>query len=104
MSSNKTYPCLYCGKRYNRDKMPAHIESKHLSELPEGFTPLQATYHIVNNRPLSWHRACRVCGIPTTWDENKGRYNMLCDKKSCHDTWAKKMKDEMGTAMGSNRP
>ena len=104
MSSQRKYRCPYCKKSTTRDKMPGHLERNHMDMLPEGFTPLRVTFHIVNNKPYSYTRPCRVCKGPTDWDEKKGRYNFLCNKKSCHDIWVKQMQNVMGNKMGSNRP
>lgn len=104
MASPRKYTCPYCEKKRTRDQLPGHLERNHLDSLPEGFTPLRMTFHIVNHKPLDYTRPCRICGGPTQWDEHKGRYNFLCEKKSCHDAWVKKMKETMGDKMGSNRP
>lgn len=104
MSSSRKYTCPYCKKLRTRDQLPGHLERNHLDVLPEGFTPLRMTFHIVNKKPLTYTRPCRICGGPTQWDEHKGRYNFLCGKKSCHDAWVKKMQETMGDKMGSNRP
>ncbi len=104
MSSSRKYKCPYCGRSRTREQLPGHLERNHMDMLPEGFTPLRATFHIVNNKPFTYTRPCRICGGPTDWDEYKGRYNFLCSKKSCHDAWVKNMKDTMGDKMGSNRP
>lgn len=104
MSSSRKYTCPYCKKSRTRDQLPGHLERNHLDVLPEGFTPLRMTFHIVNKKPLDYTRPCRICGGATQWDEHKGRYNFLCGKKSCHDAWVKKMQETMGDKMGSNRP
>lgn len=102
--SERTYSCPYCNKRFSRIDMPTHLENKHMELLPQGFTPLRMTFHIVNNKPVTYTRPCRICGGKTDWDENKGRYNFLCNKKSCHDAWTQKMKDTMGDKMGASAP
>ena len=104
MASEKKYQCIYCNYRDIKNKLASHIGKKHLDELTEGFTPMQATFHIVNKHPLNWQKPCRVCQQPCDWDEKKGRYNLLCNNKSCHEKWAEKMKKDMGVKMGSNRP
>ena len=102
--AEKKYNCIYCQYKAIKTDLVTHIEKIHSDEMPEGFTPLQVTYHIVNKHPLNWKRLCRVCKKPTNWDEKKGRYNLLCESKQCHEAWAEKMKGDMGDKMGSNRP
>ena len=102
--SKKSYLCPYCNKRFHRDAMIGHIDRMHEEQLPKGFTPLQMTFHIANNRPVDYRRKCRVCGKPTEWDENKGRYNFLCSNPRCKDLWVKNMKNNMGDKFGAYRP
>ena len=96
--------CPYCKKRTTRDKMVNHIEYNHSDQLPEGFTPLRMTFHVANNKPIEYRRPCRVCGNPTEWDENKGRYNLLCSNPVCKEKYVAKMKDSMGDKYGAYRP
>ena len=104
MTYDRKYTCIYCNKKDTKDKLIKHIADNHSNEIPEGMTPLQVTFHIVNKHPLQWKKPCRVCQQPCDWDENKGRYNLLCNKKECHEAWAKKMDKDMGDKKGSNRP
>lgn len=103
MAVNRYYSCPYCNKKFTKENLPAHLEKNHIDELPEEFTPLRMTFHIVNNKPVTYRRPCRICKQGTDWDENKGRYNFLCNKKSCHDAWVEQMKKIMGDKMGINR-
>ena len=96
--------CPYCKKRTTRDKMVNHIEYNHSDLLPEGFTPLRMTFHVANNKPIEYRRPCRVCGNPTEWDENKGRYNLLCSNPVCKEKYVVKMKASMGDKYGAYRP
>ena len=104
MKSNKKYQCPFCSKKYTKTGLPEHLEDAHNDVLPVDFTPLQYTYHIVNNKPLEYRRPCRICKKPTTWDENKGRYNFLCGDPKCKDAWVRQMKDTMGDKYGKYRP
>lgn len=103
MSTNKYFKCPYCEKRLTRTDMVIHIEKNHLEELPEGFTPLRATFHAVNRKDFSYRRPCRVCKGPTEWDESKGRYDQLCKKEQCHGIYVEKMRRDMGDKLGINR-
>ena len=104
MASKKSYVCPYCGKRFVRDDMIKHISKNHIESLPEGFTPLRMTFHIVNKKPIDYAAPCRICKKPTSWDEKKGRYNFLCDNPECKKKWIQTMKDTMGDKYGKFRP
>lgn len=104
MASEKHYKCPYCEKRFTRIQMIGHLERNHMDELPEEFTPLRMTFHIVNKRDIKYRRGCRICNLGTDWDEKKGRYDFLCGKKSCHDEWVRRMDKNMGDKKGKYRP
>ena len=103
MSSMTKYTCPYCKKRFVREDLVRHL-GYHRNSLPEGFTPLRMAYHIANRKDVKYRRACRICHLATDWDEKKGRYNFLCNKKSCHDAWVNQMNKNMGDKAGAFRP
>ena len=103
MATNKYFKCPYCDKKFTREDLCRHLEKKHLDELPEGFTPLRVTFHVVNRKDMSYRRPCRVCKQPTEWDEVKGRYNFLCGSRQCYETHVEKMRSDMGDKIGINR-
>mgnify|MGYP004608028297 FL=1 len=103
MATNKYFKCPYCDKKFTREDMVIHLDKKHSNLLPEGFTPLRMTFHIVNRKDVKYRRPCRVCKNPTEWDENKGRYNFLCGSERCHDEYVKIMYKTMGEKAGINR-
>ena len=96
--------CPYCSKRTTREKMVNHIDYNHADQLPEGFTALRMTFHLANNKPIEYRRPCRVCKQPTEWDENKGRYNFLCNNPLCKEKYVAQMKANMGEKYGAYRP
>lgn len=104
MSSGKKYKCPYCEKRLTREQMVGHIERQHEDLLPEGFTPLRMTFHVVNKKDIRYKRPCRICQKGTNWDEKKGRYDFLCGSKQCHDAWVENMDKTMGDKKGKFRP
>ena len=100
MATNKYFKCPYCEKKFTREALCRHLESKHMSELPEGFTPLRVTFHVVNRKDMSYRRPCRICKEATEWDENKGRYNFLCGSRECYEKHVEKMRIDMGIEQG----
>ena len=100
--NHKKILCPYCNKTYEVRNLPSHIDTKHPDEIPEGFTPLQITYHLVNKYPFDYRRLCRICKRPTSWDENKGRYNFLCDDPNCKKKWIVIMKQRIGDSNPTN--
>lgn len=91
-SMDRKYRCPYCDNLYKRKDLPRHIENKHEDLIPKEMTPLQITFNSVNNKS---HGTCTECGEDSPWNEEKGRYDRICSKKSCHDSYVKKMKSRM---------
>lgn len=100
---NVSYKCPFCNSRYTRVDLVNHIDEEHQDELPKEFTAFRYVFNYVNKKPINYHGKCTECGGPTTWDENKGRYNRQCDKKSCHDSYVKKFEDNMTRTKGTTR-
>ena len=95
-NNHKKILCPFCHKNYEVRNLPSHLDTYHPEDIPEGFTPLQVTYHLYNKYPYDYRRACRVCKHPTSWDEAKGRYNFLCDNPECKKKWIAVMKKNIG--------
>ena len=104
MATNKNFKCPYCQKSFTREDLIRHLEKKHLSVLPEGFTPTRMAFHVVNKKPITYSSRCRICKQPTSWDEKKARYNILCDNPKCKEAYIAKMKADMGDKYGAYRP
>lgn len=104
MAAKKKYRCPYCGALKERSKLPRHIEDKHEAMIPEGFTPTRVAFNAINYpKNMDYNGKCTECGGPTKWDENKGRYDRQCDKKSCHDSFVKNFEANMMRTKGITR-
>lgn len=103
MSRIVTHKCLYCDNRYTRQDLVTHIEEEHEHEIPEGFTAFRLVFNYVNKKPLTYHGKCTECGSSTPWDENKGRYDRQCGRKTCHDSYVKKFEENMMKTRGVTR-
>lgn len=90
--SSRKYRCPYCDNHISRDNLPSHIEDKHEDMIPKDMTPLQITFNTINKKN---HGVCTICRNESPWNEQKGRYDRICEKKSCHDTYVKTMKSRM---------
>lgn len=91
-SMDRKYRCPYCDNLYKRKDLPRHIENKHEDLIPKDMTPLQITFNTVNKKT---HGTCTECGGESPWNEEKGRYDRICTKKSCHNSYVKSMKSRM---------
>lgn len=94
----KKYKCPYCEKRLIRKDLIKHIDKSHKELIPEKYTASRLVYDQVNKVNSG---RCRVCGKPTTWSENSGRYNVLCDNPKCKEYMREQYKKNMLRVRGT---
>ena len=81
MSSSKLM-CPYCKIKFHREELISHIDKKHNELIPEGYTSRRLVFDIANPNEIKRGK-CRICGNNTEWNENSGRYNVLCTNPQC---------------------
>lgn len=103
--SSKRYKCPYCENRLERAKLINHVDKSHQDIIPEGFSATRVVYNSVNKTNGG---RCRVCGKPTDWREDTGRYDVLCKDPKCkqkmRDDYKKNMLRVRGTYNILNDP
>ena len=83
-SPPKKYKCPYCDQRFERSKLHIHIQNKHADLIPEGYTALRVAFNTINNK-TEGH--CIICKGVTDWNEDKGRYERLCNNPECKEKY-----------------
>lgn len=96
-SYTKKYKCPYCENRVERNKMAAHIEKKHKEMIPEGYTASRVAFNTVNKKS-SGH--CIICRNETDWNEDKCRYERLCNNPACKKAYVKMTEDRLKARRG----
>lgn len=81
-TAKKKYKCPYCDLRIERSKLHIHIQDKHEDLIPEGYTALRVAFNAINNK-TEGH--CIICKNVTDWNEDKGRYERLCNNPACKE-------------------
>ena len=89
----RTYACCYCNQRFNRGKLPKHME-KHADEIPENLTPYQVAYDIINNHP-NHKGVCVICGSDCGWNERTQKYHRICRDPKCAKAIKKTYQERM---------
>jgi len=89
----RTYACCYCNQKFNRYKLPKHMES-HESEIPENLTPYQVAYDIINDHP-DHHGRCTICGKITNWSSKNQKYHRICRDPKCAQAIKKTYQERM---------
>ena len=93
----KKYKCPYCDDRFERAKLANHIEKKHNELIPQGYTASRIAFNTMNHKTVGH---CIICGNETKWNEDKCRYERLCDSKKCHKDYVKLTEERLKAARG----
>lgn len=96
----KKYKCPYCDKRFVRAKLHIHIQNEHEDLIPEGYTALRVAFNTINHK-TEGH--CIMCGAVTDWNEDKGRYERLCNNPKCHEEYKKMVAERTKKKYGTER-
>lgn len=93
----KKFKCPYCELRIERSKLSSHIDKKHEDLIPEGYSAGRVAFNTINKKEVGH---CIMCQSETEWNEDKQRYERLCNKKSCHDKYVKMTEERLKKARG----
>ena len=93
----KRYKCPYCEKRVERNQLQYHIRKDHQDMIPQGYTASRVAFNYLNKK-TEGH--CIICGGVTDWNEDKKRYERLCNKPACKKKYVKITEDRLKKARG----
>lgn len=99
-TAQKKYKCPYCELRVERSKLHIHIQDEHEDMIPDGYTALRVAFNTINHK-TEGH--CIICKGVTDWNEDKGRYERLCDKPACHEAYKKLVAERTRRIYGTDR-
>ncbi len=84
----KTFKCPYCSFRGDRAKLITHIDTKHEDMIPKEYTATRIVFNLINKKEKGY---CTECGDETAWNEDKARYERLCNKPTCAASYKRKI-------------
>ena len=93
----KKYKCPYCEERLDRNKLPSHIDKKHPEMIPEGYTASRVAFNTINKKTIGH---CIICGKETDWNEDKCRYERICNDPKCKKEYIKMTEERLKKARG----
>ena len=98
-SNNKKYKCPYCESRLVRTELANHIEKNHLEMIPDGdnWSPARVAFNTINKKSTG---SCIICRKETAWNEDKQRYERICESKTCKEKYKKLCADRLMKARG----
>lgn len=99
-TAKKKYKCPYCDLRIERSKLHIHIQDKHEDLIPEGYTALRVAFNAINNKTQG---NCIICKKVTDWNEDKGRYERLCNNPACKEAYKKIVAERTKKVYGTER-
>lgn len=102
--------CPVCNRMFaSESAWCSHVSVKHPDYIQPGFTVRQALYHLQVETRFKRRcegGRCAVCGRPTAWNEQGGKYCRLCGSTECRKEYSKQHgteSDEQQRRMLSNR-
>lgn len=93
----KKYKCPYCELRIERDKLAGHIVKKHEDMIPEGYTASRVAFNAINKKEKGY---CTVCRKEAPWNEDKRRYERICDDPKCKSAYIKMTEERLQKSRG----
>lgn len=93
----KKYKCPYCEERLDRNKLPSHIDKKHPEMIPKGYTASRVAFNTINKKTIGH---CIICGKETDWNEDKCRYERICNDPKCKKEYIKMTEERLKKARG----
>lgn len=81
--STKKYKCPFCEHRDTRGELVSHVSNEHNEMIPEGYSAARVVFDYFNNIDEEHKTCCKSCGKPTSWNENKWRYDDIHPTEEC---------------------
>ena len=100
---NVKYKCPFCDSRFTRDDLVIHVDKKHDDMIPEGYSAFRVVFDYVNKKPAGYNGKCIICGEESGWNEEKGKYNRICDNPECKKKYIEKFESNMMKTKGTTR-
>ena len=97
--NSKKYKCPYCDYRNFRSDLIDHVDEEHEDMIPKDYTSTRIVYNAINKKD---HGSCMICHRETKWDEDKERYNTLCENPKCKKEYVEIVRSRMVKKYGTH--
>ena len=91
-SKQKKYNSPYGEFRGTKNEIISYIDEYQSDMIPEGYSSARVVFNHIYKKD---HGRCIICGDDTKWNETRGIYNRLCDKKSCNEEYVARFRKNM---------
>lgn len=96
----KKYKCPYCEKRLERGELIDHIDKQHSDMIPENYSSTRVVFNLINKKTQG---RCVICGEETEWNENKARYERICNNPKCKKAYIDQTADRLYKKHGKTK-
>ena len=96
----KKYKCPYCEKRLERGKLIDHIDKQHSDMIPENYSSTRVVFNLINKKTQG---RCVICGKETDWNEDKARYERICNRPQCKKAYIDQTADRLYKKHGKTK-
>ena len=91
MTKDKLYKCPFCDIKFNKSDLIDHVSDKHDDLIPKDYSAFRVVYDNINHITGDITKKCVICNKPTSWNEPKGKYNIVCNSKKCKEDYIKSL-------------
>lgn len=96
----KKYKCPYCEKRLERGELIDHIDKQHPDMIPENYSSTRVVFNLINKKTQG---RCVICGKETDWNEDKARYERICNRPQCKKAYIDQTADRLYKKHGKTK-
>ena len=96
----KKYKCPYCEKRLERGELIDHIDKQHSDMIPENYSSTRVVFNLINKKTQG---RCVICGKETEWNEDKARYERICNRPQCKKAYIDQTADRLYKKHGKTK-
>ena len=91
MIKDKLYKCPYCDSKFTKSELIDHIGDKHDDLIPKNYSAFRVAYDNINHITGDISKKCIICNKAVDWNDNKGKYNIVCKSKKCKEDYIKSL-------------
>jgi len=90
--SERKVKCPFCNLKDTKENIVHHVAEEHEDMIPQDYTAARVVFNYLNKKEFG---RCIECRRETKWNEENWRYERLCERKTCYDSYVAKVKGRM---------
>lgn len=77
-----------------------HIDKQHSDMIPENYSSTRVVFNLINKKTQG---RCVICGKETDWNEDKARYERICNRPQCKKAYIDQTADRLYKKHGKTK-